>query len=233
LIATVVSNTSTTITVALAPGDSLTGVLAADKISTMPAWTVLGLMGSTMPIGTQLFTFPASAALNPSADGIYEWDGSNWIDTVNTGDAANNDILYPNETFVVRNQSNTAITSFVISGQVPIANNHIPIAANGAAGADNAVSYFGAADEPIGTSGLTAIASAGDQILGYDNSSPGINKSASSILEFDGTNWIDTVNTGDADNAFPLSAGKGFFFRRSSAHAGVVWSDQPNYAPSL
>lgn len=233
LIATIVSNTATTITVALAPGDSLTGIVATNTISTSPAWTVLGFMGSAMPVGTQLFTYPASSPLNPSADGIFEWDGSNWIDTVNTGDAANNSILYPNETFTVRNQSGSPVSSFVISGQVPTANNYVSIAANGAGGADNAVSYFSPIGEAIGQSGLSAVSSPGDQILGYDNNSSGFNKSASSIHEFDGTNWIDTVNTGDADNSFPVGAGKGFFLRKSSARAGVVWSDQPSYISSL
>jgi uncharacterized protein (TIGR02597 family) len=233
LIATVLTNTSDSVTVAVASGDSLTGIAAADKIVIRRAWTVGGFMGSTFPSGTQLLTLPDSSAFNPSAVGIYEWDGTGWVDTVNTGDYADNDVLYPNETLIVRNQSATPITSFVVSGEVPTASNRVVIAANGAGGADNAISYFGPVDEAIGLSGLSAIANSGDQILGFNNNSPGINKSATAILEYDGTGWVDTVNTGDYDPNFPLGSGQGFLFRRATASGAAIWSDTATYIPSL
>lgn len=233
LIATILSNTSNTVTVAVADGDSLTGVSTSDSIVIRPAWTVLGLMGDSLPAGTQLLTLPGSSPFNPSATGIYEWDGSGWVDTVNTGDYADTDVLYPNETLIVRNQSASPISSFVVSGEVPSVKNRIAIASNGANGADNAISFFSPVDEQISLSGLSVIANAGDQILGFDNGSAGINKSATSILEYDGTDWVDTVNTGDYEPTFPLGSGRGFLFRRSSASASAIWSDSATYLPTL
>lgn len=233
LTAMVSSNTATSVTVTLQPGDSLAGVSVGNSASVTKAWTVLGVMGSTNPAGTLLLTYSSSAAQNPAAEGIYEWDGTNWIDTVNTGSPADSDILYPTETLVIRNQSASPIPSFVISGQVPVANSYVNIAASGASGTDNAVSFFGSVDEPINVSGLSSIASPGDLLLGFDNSAPGVNKAAAAILEFDGTDWIDTVNTGSPDNTFPLGGGRGFFFRRAGASAAATWSNQPSYVPSL
>jgi len=231
LIALITGNTTDTVTVSVAAGDSLAGVASPDKISISEAWTVLGLMGSAMPIGTTLYTYPASSGLNPSSDGIYDWDGSNWIDEVNTGSPADNDVLYPSETLVVRNVTGSPINSFVITGEVPTVKSRVVIAANGVSGADNAVSFFSPVGEPIGISGLSAIANNGDIVYGYDNNASGINKSGSSIHEYLDGNWIDQVNTGEADNNFPLGGGNGFLFRRVSTAPVAPWSDLPVYLP--
>jgi uncharacterized protein (TIGR02597 family) len=229
LIATVTASTTNSVTVEVAFGDSLDDVDLADKITIRPAWTVLGLMGDAFPVQTQLFTLPGSAPLNPAAAVIYEWDGSGWVDT-DSGDYADNDILYPNETLIVRNQSDVDIESFVVTGEVLTTNNRIAIAANGAEGADNAISYFSPVDEEVDLSSFTAIANPQDQILGFDNSSAGFNKAASVILEFDGSGWVDT-DSGDYAPEFPLGGGRGFIFRRNTAAAAALLTDTPSYLP--
>ncbi|MFN6270318.1 MAG: TIGR02597 family protein [Akkermansiaceae bacterium] len=231
LIALITANTANTVTISVPAGDSLAGVASPDSVSINPAWTVLGFLGNTMPVGVTLYTYLPASALNASADGVYEWNGSNWIDNVNTGDPANNDVLYPGETLVLRNPTNTPITTFVVSGEVPMANSRLVVGANGAAGGDKAISFFSPVNQTIGSSGLAAFAQTGDIIYGFDNNSSGINKSASSVHEFVNGNWIDQVNTGDPDNTFPLGAGKGFIFRRPGTRTQVVWNSPQAYLP--
>jgi uncharacterized protein (TIGR02597 family) len=231
IIALITANTANTVTVSIAAGDSLTGVTTPDAVTISPAWTVLGFLGNTMPVGATLYTYPASGPRNSSAEGVYEWNGSNWIDNVNTGEPADNDVLYPGETFVLRNPTATPITTFVVSGEVPMANSRIVVGANGAAGGDKAISFFSPVNQPIGTSGLSAFAQNGDIVYGFNNNSSGRNKSASSVHEYIDGNWIDQVNTGEADNTFSLGAGKGFIFRRPGARSQIVWNSPQVYLP--
>ena len=225
------ANTATSATVTVPTGQSIAG---ATSISIHLAWTVGTVMGTAFPSGTQLFTLPSSSAFNPAAEGVYEWDGTNWIDTVNTGAPADADVLFQSETLIVRNVSASPVASFVITGEVPTINSSAVIS-GAPGGTDNAVSFQSPVDEPIGTSGLSAIANPGDQVFGFDNGSPGLNKAGAFILEWDGADWIDTVNTGAPDNTFPLGGGRGFIFRRASvgAPADVIWSNEPNYVPGL
>jgi hypothetical protein len=231
IVALITANTANTVTVSVASGDSLTGVVSPNTITISPSWTVLSFLGNAMPVGATLFTYPASGPRNSSAEGVYEWNGTNWIDNVNTGESADNDALYPGETFVLRNPTNTPITSFVISGEVPMANSRIVVGANGAAGGDKAISFFSPVNQPIGTSGLTAFAQNGDTVYGFNNNSSGRNKSATSVHEFIDGNWIDQVNTGEPDNTFSLGAGQGFIFRRPGARSQVVWNSPQAYLP--
>jgi hypothetical protein len=231
IIALITANTANSVNVSVAPGDSLTGVASPDNISISPAWTVLGLMGNDKPSGTTLYTYPASAALNPASEGIYEWNGADWIDNVNTGEPANNDVLYPGETLVVRNPTVTPITSFVVAGEVPTANSRIVVATNGAAGADNPISFFSPVDQPIGSSGLSAFAQNGDIIYGYNNNASGTNKASSSIHEYVNGDWVDQVNTGEPDNTFPIGSGQGFILRRPGTRSLAIWNGAQSYLP--
>ncbi len=233
LIGLVTAVSGSVVTVVTPDGSVLTGVAATDTITIRPAWTVGSLMGTDKPAGTILYTYDQSSPLNPSASGVYEFDGTNWIDNVNTGEAADIDVLYPYETLVVRNSSATPIASFVVAGEVPITSTRITIAASSVDGADNAVSYFSPVSDEVGNSGLSSIANNGDILYGYDNNAAGTNKSASEVHEFSSGDWIDNVNTGEADNTYLIGAGKGYIFRRSSTSTEAVWSDTPGYLPSL
>jgi uncharacterized protein (TIGR02597 family) len=230
IIGVITASTSSSVTITTSDGSTLSGVTAGDSVSIRPAWTVIGLMGTAMPAGTILYTYDQSSPFNPSATGVYEFDGTNWIDNVNTGEPANADVLYPYETLVVRNTTATPVTSFVVSGEVPTQPIRLRIPAAGAGGTDNAVSYFSPVGEQIGSSGLTAIANNGDIIYGFDNNASGTNKSASEVHEFSAGDWIDNVNTGEADNTYLLGSGRGFIYRRSTAASESVWSDTRVYS---
>lgn len=232
LVAVVSANGVGDVTVMLQPGDSLSGVVAGDAITIRKAWTVRSLMGTSLPSGVSLFTLPSSGPLNPAAELIFDWDGTNWVDNVITGAPADDTILFPGETLILRNSTATPIATITVTGEVNTAKSSIPMDASSGA-ADYAVSYFSAGTEELGSSGLSAVANPGDSLLGFDNNASGFNKAASAILDFDGTDWVDNVITGSPYNEFPVGAGQGFIFRRGSAHAAATWSDEATYIPSL
>lgn len=232
LVAMVTANTSNTITVAVQPGDNLTGVTNGDQISVRKATTVSNLFaGSPVPAGTQVLGFSGAVpGINLAADLIYEFDGTDWIDT-NSFDIANNVVLYPGESFVIRNQSASPINSIVVSGEVNATNFRTVLPASGVQ-QDIAFSYFTASGEVIGTSGLGGVSTSGDQILVTDNNAAGQNKAASLIIEFDGSAWIDTNSFDDVSTTFKFQPGVGYFLR-SGAAGDRIYSDQPDYVPSL
>ena len=230
-------NTANSVTISVPTGDSLAGVLAGNKISIIKAWTPLALFGATPPAaGTQILGYSGlNPGINLGIDITYEYDGTNWVD-VNSFDNADNAVLYQGESLTIRNSAPTAIASLIISGTVTVANSRIVISnLSAGVGQDNAITYMGTVPETLNNSGISAIATAGDQILAIDNTTLGINKGISTTIEFDGSAWIDVNSFNDVTATFAMQPGVGYFYRRSpSAPAGdVIWTDQPNYVPSL
>ena len=236
LSALISANSNTSVTVALPAGESLTGVTTLDSISIRPAWTLLSTLGATLPAGTQVLSYSGIASgINLGADLIYEFDGTNWLDGFTFG-IADNVVLYPGESFIVRNNSASPIASMVLSGEVPKSRSRV-IVSNLAPGTgqDNFVTYVSPVNENIGASSLGSVSTAGDQVFEFDNGLAGINKSASSIVEWDGVNWLDGFTFGIVDATFSFQGGKGYIVRRASGAPGgdTTWSDQTTYFPSL
>ena len=232
LVALVMSNTSTTLTVAVQSGDSLSGVVNGDAITVRKATTVSSLFAnSTVPAGTQVLGFSGAVpGVNLAADLIFEFDGTDWIDT-NSFEAANNVALYPGESFVIRNTSASPISSLVVSGEVNMKNSRTVLPASEVQ-QDIAFSFFTSTGENIGTSGLGAVSVAGDSILVFDNNTAGYNKAAANIIEYDGSAWIDTNSFEDVSTTFKFEPGVGYFLR-AAASSDRAYSNQPDYIPSL
>lgn len=236
LVALITANTANSVTIAVPAGDDLVGVASGDKISIHKAWTPLSFFTSPPAAGTQILGYSGlNAGINLGIDVTFEYDGTNWIDT-NTFDVADSAVLYQGESFMIRNGSATAIPGIVVTGTVNVANSRVVISNLAAGiGQDNAISYMGSVPEILSNSGISAIATAGDQILAIDNTTAGINKGISTTIEFDGTSWIDTNSFDDVTTTFAMQPGVGYLYRRSStAPAGdIIWADQPTYVPTL
>ncbi len=234
LVALVVSNDAGTVTVAPQPGLSLSGILSGDLLRIRKAWTVSTFLSSTtIPVGTQLLANSGTVpGIVVAPDLIFEYDGANWVDT-NTFDSADNVVLYPGEGFVLRT-TGSAISSLSVSGEVP-SSNHLTVISNFSPGVgqDSSIGYIGAVGEKIGVSGLGY--TGGDQLLVWDNTTTGIIKAPVTVLEFDGSVWVDTNTFDDVSTTFELTSGQSYVFRRSPSASGadVVWSDQQTYIPSL
>lgn len=231
LTALITANTAGSVTISVPFGDNLTGVVAGDKIIINEAWTIKEMFGSTViPAATQLLAFSGvSGGVNLAPDVIYEWDGANWIDT-GSFEIADDVALFSTELLVIRNSAATALPPITVSGTVATYK-HRSVLDQVAGTQDIGFAHRSAVGEVIGTSGLSNVCVAGDQLLVFDNAIAGQNKSASAIIEFDGTAWIDTGSFEDVSLTFKLDPGVGYVLRRTGVT--TVLSDTPNYVPSL
>ncbi len=228
VIVPIMSNSADTLTVDLGVF-STSGILADDKLSIRPAWTVQSFMsGASSLTGVQLFGFSnTQLGINNSAGELYfSVGGGNWED--GDGASANNVILYPGEGFIVRTGS-TPIADFVISGEVPTAANYVAIGERVGAPRDTFFSYMSPTSEPLGSSGIGI--SAGDMLIDFNNTAAGRNKSGTPYFYIGGGNWED--GDGGSANSFQLQGGKAYVFRRAAASANryVISKDQQSYNP--
>ena len=230
LIAKVTANDTTSVTVTLASGDDLSGVLTnaantnGDYISIIPYWTPGTLFGN-LPVGTQLLRFPSNAAgINLSSSATYIFTGSSWFQgTTNVTDTE----LPAGEGLVLRNNS-AATVSISITGSVPMSNHRLllrTLAAN--TRQDIRFFYNSPVPEIIGNIGLGL--NLGDQLLVIDNSTPGKNKSASATLIWTGSAWFQ--GTTNVTNTFALQPGSSYILRKAQTASPTTftWSDVQSY----
>ena len=138
---------------------------------------------------------------------------------------------------MLRNPGLTAITSVVLTGEVPVVNSRIILSklAPGGDGQDNFVSYISPVAEKIGLSGLSSVVAIGDRVYAYDNNLAGLDKSPPFIAEWDGANWVDGFTFDPVDSTFLIGGGQGCFVRLGgpTAQGDYAWSSEPTYIPSL
>lgn len=231
------SNTATEITVALGGGGDLGGVAVGDSIAIRPAWTLGTLLPSeSLPDGVQLAAFDVQPSINNSASPLYLNNSGfgGWIDGATFMSAANA-VLYPGESFVLINNTNTPIQSLIVSGEVPTSKSMLQISKDGAGAQDTRIGYVGPVSEILDEAGFDP--AEGDQILAFDQTQPGINKSASQVLIYNPGfgGWIDGATFTPVGDSFTLDGGKGYIYRRSaSAPVGdQIISDQQSYLDTL
>jgi len=233
LVALVAANTTvagvSTLTLSLQGVDTLAGVAAADKITIRKAWTIGSLFaGNSLPDNIEFSLWEGSTAGTDNApDKIYYYFAGVWYDSSDDSEA-NNIVLYPNEGFRLRT-SNDAITSLVVSGEVPMAKSRI-FYKGGQNSQDSRVSFFGAIDEPIKTSGLGAN---NDQLLSYSLTATGKDNAPSAIYYFFDGAWYDASDDSDVTDTLKLKAGVGYVYRTAPGAADTISSDLPDYVPSL
>jgi len=187
------------------------GPSAGDEISISPATTVGNfLSGNVLPSGVQLLVSdPTVSGINNSAGGVYTLFNGNWL--LNLSTVANNDVLYPGESYILRNTTTTDIDSLVVSGKVPSFNSRIVIGANSSTEQQDVnFSYFSPVSEVIGDAGLQA--SNGDQILFFNNNQTGINNSGSGVLTYFQGQWLFNLSE-DVTNSFTFEGGQGYVYR--------------------
>jgi uncharacterized protein (TIGR02597 family) len=227
----ITSNTADTLTVTPVTGGNLTGVVATDQIKIHKAWTLISLFPSgTFTPGVRVLAYSGTTVgINLAPDLNYLWNGTNWT---KSGVISNNDMLFSGESFIIRTIT-TAVTSLQLSGEVPTANSRtfVDKLAVGVA-QDTRLSYYSPVDENINTSGLSAVITPGDRLLGYDNSAAGVNKAPIENVLWTGSAW--TIS-GVAQPNFTLKGGRGYTVRRlaNAAVGSADWKDQQAYIPSL
>jgi uncharacterized protein (TIGR02597 family) len=234
LIAIISSNTVNQLSVTTVVGN-LAAVEIGNKILISKAWTVVSLLPiAGIPNGTQLIAFDGlTSGTNLPPSQIYTKGPSNWIQTLGGSGNADNAILYPGESFILRTGP-SPVTSLVVTGEVPIVPHRTLInKITPGVAQDTRLSYFG----PVGETMLAASipAATGDQLIIFSNSTAGRNKGPSVILTKGPSFWIGTLGLTGNQDAFQIGAGVGYLYRKgASAPVGDVdWVDIQSYIPSL
>lgn len=225
----ILANTADTLTVELGAGDTLANLVSGDTLAVIPYWTPPAVFGDNAPAGVQLLLFDgATPGINVSASDTIFYNGSNWISLTDFS-VVDEMILYPGESYIVRNQSASPF-SVVLAGGVPMAAHRSVIAtllANEPQ--DTRIAYLSPVDTPIGESGLGF--NAGDQILVFDEDAAGLNKSSTQTAFYNGSQWIDLTTFQDVSDTLILSPGRGYIYRRAPSMTpdDAVWQEAQTY----
>ncbi len=230
LIATITANDTSSVTVTVPTGDSLSGILTnaangtGDTISIAPYWT-LGTLIPGAAAGTQVLLYSTTqAGINLSASAIYFSNGTDWYQNATLSDDV---ILVASQGFTLRNNTVNPIT-FSITGSVPMATNRLVVGTLAASKQQDQRIFFNSpVPEYVGNTGLGT--SPGDQLLIFNNSLSGENQSANVILVWTGSKW----NNGGTDvtNTYQLQPGSSYVLRKapSASPSTVVTSHLQSY----
>jgi len=228
----IASNTADTVTLSGFGTDFFSELAAGDTITIRKAWTLATALNSNLPTGVTLLTFDNTGGINASASSQFIFAGT-WFNAA-TGVNADDTVLYPGESFILRNNSQTAIQDLTISGTVSTTESRVTLRKDTSAPQDTRFSYFSPIDETLIESNLSLIATNGDSILTFDNNDARLNKSASNQYTYfaDFNTWVDAQ--GANANDVPLTAGQGYIYRRNDTATGdthVV--DEQSYQSNL
>ena len=203
-------------------------VLAGDGVEIIPFWTPATLFPDADVANlSELLVFSRTVAgINLSASATYvSFDTFGWY---NGGTLVDNLPIYPDESMIFRNKSGSP-QQLIQRGKVPMSafRTVLALVADGTtqdlrltSGLPVDVTLQEFAD--LGASGN------GDQILIFDNTLPGENKSASiTVTYFDGFGWY---NGGTPMNAHVIAAGEGIVYRKQGSNSSEVVLDfKPSY----
>lgn len=246
---TITANTSNTLTLdlnpyALASPDDLTdvatgGASTGDIVRIIPYWTPGSLIGSDAPDDLYILIYDTViGGINLSSTATYRhFNGFGWY--VGANDVSDN-IIYPGEAFIIRNQNNAGY-DLVVAGAVPMAQHRtiIRTVENGVK-QDNRIVFISPIPEMIGNLNLGSLdpETPGEQLqlLVFDNdATSGQNKSAIKTLNyFEGFGWYDgptrVDDPNDEPNQFFLEPGQAYILRRPATNSeDVVWTALPSY----
>ena len=203
-------------------------VLSGDTVAIVPFWTPATLFPDADVVdGSELLVFSRTVAgINLSASSVYvSYDGYGWY---NGGTYVDHLPIYPDESMIFRNKSGED-QKLTQAGQVPMATFRTVLSLVSSetqqdirltAGLPVSVALQDFAD--LGASGD------GDQILIFDNTLAGENKSASKVVTYyDGYGWYDG---GTEMNTYEIDPGQGIVYRKKGANASdAVVKFKPSY----
>ncbi len=234
----------------------------ADLVAIVPYWTLdtlfpagQGVHASTSPSvrSTEVLLFdPTRAGINLSATSTFFYFAGNpskpagWYKVGDTASALGTQRLDPHAWFILRHNVPSE-TSLVIFGGVQMAGFRLPLALLAANTAqDNFVALPIATPITLGNSRLvasgafiasTSPAARADELLVYDNSIVGHNKSAAATFFYFAGNpskaagWYRVGDTAQTADSFQLKPGEGYVIRKQSGATPRVdqWNGFPTY----
>jgi uncharacterized protein (TIGR02597 family) len=240
---TVTANTANTLTLNLA-GGLLTGAAPGDQFAVIPYWTLgtvfpasaagTAFKASTLFIrNTQIF-FPnqTSEGINFAAAAIYYYTNSAWQQAGSpSGTSANDTVLPPDSYVTIRNPAGFT-GSITVMGEVVTTPQSTPLNSYATTAQDNAVAITYPVNLTLNNLGLAAafvpssIFVTNDQLLTYDNTVTGINKSASAIYYYMNGAWRESGQNSSTDfGTNPIQIGSGFIVRKAINSSGPLTTD--------
>lgn len=250
----VTANSANTLTLNL-NGDDISNVPTGTQISVIPYWTLktvfpnsdAGVSFTTSPStknrSTQIL-FPdfTGTGINLAPKVIYfhfngAWRLAGADSTVDHGD----DVLLTNSYFIIRNL-NSPTTALTVTGNVLTGKSMVSLATQTSVQQDNSVALVRPVDVTLNNLGLISsgafVASPStknraDQLLVFDNTVVGINKSAPLIYYYFNGAWR---KAGAPDSSVDygtdvIPAGSGFVIRKATTAGGATafWQGTPTY----
>jgi len=229
-----------------------------DRFLVIPFWT----LGELLPAATQTtvhastghllsgrgsevhFFEPSATGINLSPEKIYYATSAGWFQSLKGSPAADDVILPPHTAIVIRHQTGAADTQFRSAAHVDEDASAILLSARQGAAQDNVVAMMrpipltlGELDIPgsvfVSSKG-TSVEKRRDELLVFDNSVVGYNKSEQARYFFDKSagQWrIDDGAAFDVATDAEIPAGAVLVIRKSPASkdADLVWTNQATY----
>jgi len=244
LIAKVISNTQTSLTIQLDSGENFTGVVGdqtdtiannnGDQITVMPYWTP-GTLVTGVPSGSEMYYFNSPATgqntpginLSPSLLMIYSSSTSDWLNQDDELPVTDMPLQF-GVALGFRNKTNNAVPIAMV-GSVPMASHRFLLKTLAASTRqDVRVGYSSPVPELL--SNVTLPVSSGDQLFAYNNAAVGRNKSPYAILIYNGTEWLDTSDEMPVPT-FTLQPGWGYVIRLAARTVAttIPWTDTQSY----
>lgn len=234
-------------------GDSLSGVGPATSILIVPYWTLATVFpstdagvsflssGSPFSKATEiLIPNYSGTGTNLSAAKSYYFYNSAWRQTGrSTGENHNDDILVPKGYFTLRN--NTSASTLTLSGNVLMKKAMLPLVTGTSLKQDNFASVMRPVDVKLNDTGLISSGafkvssspfSRADELLVFDNSVAGKNKSASAVYYYYNNAWRKSGQSTSLDfGTDVLSASSGFVIRKATTTSGSTqfWQNDKTY----
>lgn len=250
---TVTTNTTNSLTLDLA-GDLLTGVTANDEFAIVPYWTLstvfpassagTSFLASSSPATREteiLFPDVNKIGINASAVATYYFYSTlgHWLKIGGGANSFDDTALPPDSFVLVRNKNFTG--SISILGGVQMAPQATPLNSYPSGAQDNfvAITY----PVPVSLNNLNLVssgvfsvsnspASRTDELLVFDNTTTGLNKSAASTYYYWSGKWLKIGNGAtDVGATLVFQPGTGFVIRKAANAGGPatqMWSFTAN-----
>ena len=241
------NNTANSVTLDL-NGSTLSGLAANDRVSILPAWT----LATVFPEGNGIFPSPwlirrPTEVLLPDMDGtginlssckIFCYQPGAWKQ-IGQGGVSKSDEIIPLNTYLTVRHNVPTNTACVLSGTVLTSKISVPLAVSTTHRQDNFVSLARPSAISLDDSGLAASAAfrtspsplnPTDELLVFDNSVPGKNKSASAVYCLLESGWFRVGGSSTPAGTHPvLAPSAAVIIRKSIDTAAPVWSNQAGY----
>jgi uncharacterized protein (TIGR02597 family) len=239
----VTANTSNGLTLD-ATLDNLTGVTANTQITLIPYWTPATIFPpsdagvsftptSSPPRYQTLLRVPnySASGINQPYAAEYYFNNGAWK-RVSPAGVGDDDPLLPDGYFVVRNANGASTLPLTALGSVLTKKLAVPLLTSTSQQQDNAVALIRPVNVPLVSSGLAPLDESfteNDQLLLFDNTQPGFNKTPSAAYVFsDGWKLSTDLTTDHGNDLIP--PGSALIVRKGATTDGTVFSNNsPTY----